>query len=544
MERNYENAPNFIKKRVLQKTATYGLAIAFFFVGVFGPAGIAVTAPLTAYATTSADKETLTDAQIAEQKRQEEPVDTNSVRGWPQGPVISAQAAILMDADSGTILYAKNIHQHLYPASTTKMMTCLLAVENCSLDENVVISADAVSAVPSDGSSIGSNPGDEMPMSECLYAILVASANEIANAVGEHIAGDDRSFVFMMNQKARELGCEDTHFANANGLHDSDHYTSAYDLALIAREFFKNDTLYRIGNTASHHFVATDTRSQDFTQVNKHKLITGEVAYSGIIGGKTGYTSAAMQTLITGCERDGMRLICVVLKEDNPTQFTDTVALFDYGYSNFTSVKIAEADTTYAIGGNNFYETGRSIFAGLDSIFYLDESATAVIPKHVNFNDCESSLEFVTDEENPDHLANVIYRYNGQQVGSSALYASEGFLDQIREGKASLVSSESESETESGTETLEEELLTEGMPIGLGINRRGPRIILVNVKTVVIFTAAIGAGMMLLMFIYAALTSREDLYRERRRLKQMRRDQKIMRRNEKKERRHRMRHRY
>ncbi len=521
------------------------MAIALFFVGIFGPAGT-VKAPLSAFATTTDQQANLSDAEIAEQKRQEEPVDTDSVTGWPQGPVVSAQAAILMDADSGTILYAKNIHQHLYPASTTKMMTCILAVENCSLDETVKISADAVSAVPSDGSSIGSNPGDEMPMSECLYAILVASANEIANAVGEHIAGDERSFVFMMNQKARALGCEDTHFANANGLHDSDHYTSAYDLALIAREFFKNDTLYRIGNTASHHFVATDTRSQDFTQVNKHKLITGEVAYSGIIGGKTGYTSAAMQTLVTGCERDGMRLICVVLKEDNPTQFTDTVTLLDYGYSNFTSVKIAESDTTYAIGGNNFYETGRSIFGALDSIFYLDEKATAVIPKHVNFNELESELEFVTDEEKPDHLANVIYSYNGQQVGSSALYASEGFLDQIREGKAgAALAPETETESESGTETLaEEELLMEGMPIGLGINQRGPKIILVNVKTVVIFTAAIGAGMMLLMFIYAALTSREDLYRERRRLKQMRRDQKIMRRNEKKERRHRMRHRY
>ncbi len=543
MERNYENAPNSTKKGTIQKAATFIMAIALFFVGVFGPAETAV-APLTVYATNSDQRDALSDAEIAVLKRQEEPVETNAVRGWPQGPVISAQAAILMDADSGTILYAKNIHQHLYPASTTKMMTCILAVENCSLDEKVVISADAVNAVPSDGSSIGSNPGDEMPMSECLYAILVASANEIANAVGEHIAGDERSFVFMMNQKARALGCEDTHFSNANGLHDSDHYTSAYDLALIAREFFKNDTLYRIGNTASHHFVATDTRSQDFTQVNKHKLITGEVAYSGIIGGKTGYTSAAMQTLVTGCERDGMRLICVVLKEDNPTQFTDTVALLDYGYSNFSSVKIAESDTTYAIGGNNFYETGRSIFAGLNSIFYLDENSTAVIPKHVNFNALDSELVFVTDEDKPDHLANVIYRYNGQQVGSSALYASEGFLDQIREGKAAAEKAETESETESGTETLEEELPAEGMPIGLGINQRGPKIILVNVKTVVIFTAAIGAGVMLLMFIYAALTSREDLYRERRRLKQIRRDQKIMRRNEKKERRHRMRHRY
>ena len=531
-----------IKKRNREKRIRGALlgAVMLFFVW---------SLPLRAYATNQGQTETLSEAQTALIQRQDEPIETNGIKGWPQGPVISAQAAILMDADSGTILYGKNIHQHLYPASTTKMLTCILAVDNCDLDETVTISAEAIKAVPSDGSSIGSDPGDQMPMSECLYAILVASANEIANAVGEHIAGDQETFVKMMNEKAQELGCVDTHFANANGLHDPDHYTSPYDLALIAKAFFESDTLFRIGNTASHHFVATDVRKKDFTQVNKHKLITGEVSYTGIIGGKTGFTSAAMQTLVTGCERDGMRLICVVMKEDNPTQFYDTVTLFDYGFENFGSVKIAEADTTYAIGGSNFYETGKSIFDAMDSIFYLEEDARAVLPKNVAFSDLDSKLAFTPEDEDPDHLAMVTYTYHGQQVGSAALFTSENFLRQLRDTKDRAAGKKSEESAESGESAEEAESPSEAegeetQAAGPILSGNRSRIIFVNVKKVALILSLTGIGVMILMFIYAMLTSREDLYRERRRLKQMRRDQKMLRKNEKKERRHRIRHRY
>ncbi len=265
----------------------------------------------------AAPEETPDATGQAAQERLQLPVQTNELAFWPKGPAITAQSAILMEAETGTILYAKNIHEELYPASTTKMLTCLIAVENCALNETVNFTYEAVSAVPGDGSNMGMDAGEYITMEECLYGIMVASANEVANAVGEHVAGSLDGFAEMMNKRAAELGCQNTHFINANGLHAEDHYTSAYDLALIARAYFQNDVLRRIGNTASYHFIPSAGQPDDFYKTNKHGLINGTYSYEGIIGGKTGYTDNAGQTLVTGCEQAGMRLICVVMKEDS-----------------------------------------------------------------------------------------------------------------------------------------------------------------------------------------------------------------------------------
>ena len=201
-------------------------------------------------------------------------LETDDIPNWPSGPDLGAEAAFLMEANTGVILYAKNIHEHLYPASTTKMMTALLAAENCSMDEMVDFSYDAVFSLESGSSNIGIDPGQAMSMEECLYGIMVASAIEVAYAVGEHVAGDIDSFVQMMNKKADELGLKDTHFTNTNGLFNEDHYTSAYDLAIIAKEFFNNEYLAKIGNTGYHHFEATSTQPDDFYVRNKHQLIS------------------------------------------------------------------------------------------------------------------------------------------------------------------------------------------------------------------------------------------------------------------------------
>ena len=178
------------------------------------------------------------DYQAEALLRKELPIQTNDISGWPQGPDITAQAAIVMEANTGTILYAKNIHEELYPASTTKIMTCLLAVENAGLSDIITFSDEAVFSVPKGGSNIGMDVGQSITLEQALYGIMVGSANEVANAVGEHVGGSISSFVRLMNERARELGCTNTHFANTNGLQADDHYTSAYDLALISRAFF------------------------------------------------------------------------------------------------------------------------------------------------------------------------------------------------------------------------------------------------------------------------------------------------------------------
>ncbi len=474
--------------------------------------------PLCSYAATS---EELAEAAEA---RKALPVQTNEIEDWPTGPEVSAEAAILMEADTGAILYGKNIDEQLYPASTTKMLTCLIAAENCSLSEMVTFSYEAVHSVPSDGSSIGADAGESMTMEECLYAILVASANEVASAVGEHVAGSIDAFTEMMNEKAAELGCTNSHFSNCNGLFVEDHYTSAHDLALIARAFFANDSLYRIGNTASHHFIATDTQPDDFTVTNKHKLITGEIAYDGIIGGKTGYTGEARQTLVTGCEQNGMRLICVVLMEETPTQFEDTVTLFNYGYQNFSLASIAEYDTTYSMGSSNFFETGRDIFSRNQAILSLDDSDVVVLPSGVDFSELTSSLTFVTDGS---YIADITYSFSGVPVGTARLV------------EVPLVSTESAEPIETTIVETTETSIPDRIMNAFELTRRSDSIIFINVKKLLLWISLIASVMILLMCIYSMMHSRQDLRHERKRLRKLRRNMRAARRDEKRDRRRR-----
>lgn len=342
-------------------------------------------------------------------------IDTNDIPNWPVGPDVKAKAAFLMEANSGIVLYAKNIHEHMYPASTTKMMTALLAAENCKMDEVVKFSYDAVFSLEPGSSNIGIDPGQAMPMEECLYGIMVASANEVANAVGEHVSGSMEEFVNFMNKRAEEMGLKDTHFMNANGLHDDNHYTSAYDLAMIANEFFKNDYLCKIGSTPSHHFVPTSTQPDDFYVRNKHKLINGDIPYSGIKGGKTGYTSISGETLVTCAEKEGMKLICVVMNEESPEQFNDTVKLFDFGFSNFAITNVAENENKYSIKSANFFPTSFDILGSSKQILELNKDDKIVMPKNINFDDLESEVSFDTD--NKEEIARITYSYHGAYLG-------------------------------------------------------------------------------------------------------------------------------
>lgn len=374
-----------------------------------------LSTPMTVYAAP--------DYEALAEQRKNLPIESNSYENWPDGPAISAQSAIVMDVDSGTVLYAKNIHEMLYPASTTKIMTCLLAVENAAMNENVEFSYDAVFGVPRDGSNMGIDVGEILPMEDCLYGILVGSANEVAAAVGEHIGGDTETFLQMMNDRAKELGCKNTNFMNANGLHDDNHYTTAYDLALITRAFFSNDYLANIANTPRVHFEPTATQPDDFYLNNKNKLVSGEIKYEYYLGGKTGYTSDARQTLVSCAEKDGMRLVCVVMKEETPDQFNDTVTLFNYGFSNFKKVKVSEVETKYTVENSGFFATGQDVFGNSKSILQLDENACIVIPATAEFTDVESTISY--DNLDNNQVANITYTYNDVFVGNVSVNITE-----------------------------------------------------------------------------------------------------------------------
>lgn len=364
-----------------------------------------------------------------------EEIETALIEGWPEAPSINAEAAVVMEADSGAVLYSKNLHKQMYPASTTKLMTGLLAYENLDLDDMVTFSQEAVGNVDYGSTTIGLDAGESMPVSECLYALFVASANEVANGLAEKVSGTQQSFVRLMNQKARELGCEDTHFANTNGLYNEEHYTSVYDMALIAREFFSYDELAEYADTPSYHFEATSTQPDDFTVINKHKLINGEIEYEGVIGGKTGYLDAAGQTLVTVAERDGVRLICVVFKEETPDQFTDTVSLFDYGFDNFTKLRIADNETSYAIRNPGFFSQGNDIFGSNILPYTVSGTGYVMIPNSAGFADLESEVttdqvnqynqsdndQSDNDQSDQDTLGTISYTYNGAFVGSAEI---------------------------------------------------------------------------------------------------------------------------
>ena len=349
-----------------------------------GAALILPAVPVHAEETLSADAEA----------RKAEDIQSNADSSWPQGPAVTAESAILMDASTGAILYAKNIDEELYPASTTKMMTCLIAAEKLDLNDTITFSGEAIHSVPADGSNVGMDVGESITVEQALYAIMVGSANEVAAAVAEKVAGSVSAFADLMNERAAELGCTHTHFVNANGLHDDNHYTTAHDLALIARAFFDNDTMLRIGNTPSYHFEATATQPDTFDISNKHALITGQVACAGIIGGKTGYTGHAGETLVTGCERGGMRLIAVVMKEDSPYQFTDTAALFEWGYANFTEADVKTNETRFQVKKSAFLSGGSDLLGNSSDILSLSDGAKVILPKDVSFDQLDCTVTY------------------------------------------------------------------------------------------------------------------------------------------------------
>ena len=220
-------------------------------------------------------------------------------------------------------------------ASITKLMTALLVLEHCSLSDTVTFSQSAVTNLESGAVTLGVKAGDQFTIEQCLYGLLLKSANEIANGLAEHVSGSVSSFADLMNQKAASLGCTGTHFVNPNGLNDPNHYTTARDMALIAEAAFENPTLCRIASTVNYDFPATASVPSVRKLTMGHKMVNPnnkEYYYEGIVGGKTGYTSLAGNTLVTCVERNGTRLIAVILKS-RQTHYADTKALLDYGFS-------------------------------------------------------------------------------------------------------------------------------------------------------------------------------------------------------------------
>ncbi len=275
-------------------------------------------------------------------------------------PKVEAEGAVLMDAATGKVLFGKNENTQFFPASITKVMTALLVLEHCRLDEVVTFSEAATTNLESGAVALDITEGDKLMVEQCLYGLLLKSANEIGNGLAEHVAGSVSAFADMMNARARELGCLNTNFKNPHGLNDAEHKTTPYDMALILRAALENETFRRIDTTRTYEFPATKkAAARTITMGHKMMYPSDSRYYEGIIGGKTGYTSLAGNTLVTGAERNGVRLIAVVMKSKS-THYQDTKAMLDYGFANYEKLTGSSAGTQGGTVGPTQGETGPS----------------------------------------------------------------------------------------------------------------------------------------------------------------------------------------
>lgn len=334
---------------------------------------------------------------------------------WPEGPQIAGETAIVMEASTGTVLYEKNAHEQSYPASITKIMTFLLAINNSNLTEDVTFSHDAV--YKTEGSGISRDVDEVMTMEECLYGMMLESSNECAYAIAEHTGKTYDNFINMMNDKAKELGCTDTHFNNPHGLPDENHWTSVYDMALISREALKNDIFRMIVNTKKHTIPPTNKHSEETYLVNHQKMLhpykgDAQHVYEYCIGGKTGYTSVAGSTLATFAEKDGMTLICVVMREEAPNHYLDTRTLFDYCFENFQLWNVEENEKSYT---QDIKEN--KIFESEESFVRLNKDGYIVLPKTASFTDAVP--EVIEIDGSDDVIGKIQYKYAGRIVGET-----------------------------------------------------------------------------------------------------------------------------
>jgi D-alanyl-D-alanine carboxypeptidase (penicillin-binding protein 5/6) len=266
---------------------------------------------------------------------------------------LASQAAIICDASSGKIIYEKNANEIHYPASTTKIMTALLTIENCDLDEIATVSEHAVNIIKSGYVTASLQPGEQISVKDLLYALLLKSANEAANVLAEHVAGSIEDFADMMNQRASELGCENTHFVNPNGVHDENHYSTAYDMFLIAQECMKNETFRKYVSTTSYTLPATEkwpTADRYCKNTNDMIQPNSKYYYEGAIGIKTGFTTEAKNCLISAVNKNGFECIAVVLGAGTNSaglseRYLDTKALFDYAYENYSVQTLVTKNT-------------------------------------------------------------------------------------------------------------------------------------------------------------------------------------------------------
>lgn len=331
---------------------------------------------------------------------------------------ITAPNVMLMDTKTGEILYDNNIDDKIYPASITKLMTAILVVENCDLDEIVTVSENAIISVPKGYVNANLQIGEELTVESLLYVMLIPSANDAANALAEHVAGSIESFSTMMNTRAKELGCKNSNFTNPSGLHEKEHYTTVRDLSLIAREAISNSTIKKIVGTANYTLQNTDKYNKTkrmFTTTNYMKRKSLSKYYCDYcIGGKTGYTDDAKNCVVEFSKKDGIELTAIVMGVNSKVKgekFLEAKRLFDYAYKNYENKNVAKAkeecETLKISNGTNDTKNIKAIYK--NDVNILER-------KDINVDNIESKIEYNKKRapiQKGETIGSITYNYEG-----------------------------------------------------------------------------------------------------------------------------------
>ena len=384
------------------------------------------TASVWAEATDSASA-TVTPTPDPHTQYYSQPADTDSIEGWPAGPQIEAQSAILMDLNTEAVLYSKNANTKLYPASITKLLTCLLGCEHLDMNAQVTLSEAAAYGIEAGSSTIYGDAGETFTVEQCLMGLMLESANEMALAIGEEVSGSVKKFVELMNTRAAQLGCKNTHFNNPNGLPDETHVTTVSDMAKIAKAAWQNALCRKFFTTDLYEIPPTNKFTETRYLLNHHKMMSGrDYAYDGVLGGKTGYTDAAGSTLITYAKRGNLTLVAVVMNSVNGC-WSDTKSLLDYGFGNFECqrVKLSQNPVPKKFLPGEQYLLKN---CGNTYPFYYTKNVYVTVPTGTNVKTLSRRQAVLSNAVGPLRLKSKYY-FNGQMVGWGMQYERSVMTD-------------------------------------------------------------------------------------------------------------------
>lgn len=390
----------------------------------------AVSASAAEYDEYGAPIVTATPTPVPHTEYYEQAPDTDSIEGWPQGPKIEGESAILVDMVTGAVLYSKNADKVQYPASITKIMTSLLVAEHLNMKDKIVMSQSAAYGITiSDSSSIYADTGEEFTTEQAMMAVMLQSANEMTLALAEETSGSVKKFVELMNLKAKQLGCTGTHFNNPNGLPDELHYTTASDMAKIARAAWYNPTFRKYTTTTYYEIPPTNKFAETRYLLNHHKMMKGNTyAYEGVMGGKTGYTDAAGNTLVTYAKRGNMRLVSVVMKSINGA-YADTAALLDYGFNNFTRTAVKTEPETMSV---SYLPAEKYILKDYKdcTLCHRYQIPSVTLPNGADISTLNSSRSLCKNSVGLPILE-ITYSFNGQRTGCAKYYFETLLSDRL-----------------------------------------------------------------------------------------------------------------